>query len=148
LDDGRLFFIGSRLYAHSTADGTPLWDADFGAFSQAALGNLTQTFPSVAYGKVVVVGARGVAAFDAGTGAPVWQSGQSEPGSCVAIADGRVVTSGGILLDVDTGAVLWQPATTISTWSPIVTDGHFYAGSLNGHIYGWGGAVPGEPPSY
>jgi hypothetical protein len=148
--DGRIYYIGQHLYARATEDGSTVWDADFVPFSQAELGNLTQNSPAVAYGKVVVIGSGGVSAYDAGTGAPVWTGTVAViPGTSVAIADGRVVLAGMTLLDVDDGRVLWSKPATINsaTWTPIVTDGHLYAG-IASHIFGWGGAVPGAPTAY
>ncbi len=143
VDGERLYFVGARLYAHATADGAPLWDADFGAFTQPELGNLTQTSPTVAYGKVMVAGSRGIYALDAGTGDVVWQSPLIRRGGSVAVADGRVVVGGVVLLDADSGEELWSAGGGLSTWNPIVTDGHLYAGALPNRILGWGGSVPG-----
>jgi outer membrane protein assembly factor BamB len=144
----RLYFVGARLYAHALSDGAALWDVDFGAYTQAELGNLTQTSPTVAYGKVMVVGSRGLYALDAGTGDVVWQAPHGRAGSTVAVADGRVVVSGVALLDADTGAELWTAGAGRYSWNPIVTDGHIYAGAFLGHILGWGGPVAGPPPAY
>ena len=153
--DGRLYYVGARLYARAIADGAALWDADFGAADLPQNGGTwIETSPAVAYGKVFVVGSSGVFAFDAGTGAPLWQtpaasSGQF-PGTSVAIADGRLVVSGNSLLDADDGRVLWTaPGDRRATSTPVVTDGHFYGGEIyRNHVYGWSGSVPGVPPVY
>jgi len=150
--DGRLFYVGARLYVRSTSDGAALWDADFGAFNRPVNGGTwIETSPAVAYGKVFVVGSKGVFAFDAGNGATIWRvdaPANFQSGTSVAVADGRVLLSGGTLLDADDGRLLWSASGgRIAYSTPIVTDGHFYGGSRN-HIYGWGGQVPGVAPAY
>jgi outer membrane protein assembly factor BamB len=150
--DGRLFYVGARLYVRSILDGAPLWDADFGAFNRPVNGGTwIETSPAVAYGKVFVVGAQGVFAFDAGNGAIIWRvdaPATFQAGTSVAVADGRVLLSGGTLLDADDGRSLWSAtAGRVAYSTPIITDGHFYGGTHN-HVYGWGGQVPGVAPAY
>jgi outer membrane protein assembly factor BamB len=59
VSDGRLFYVGSRLYARSTLDGAPLWDADFGAFNRPVNGGTwIETSPAVATARCSSSGAK------------------------------------------------------------------------------------------
>jgi hypothetical protein len=60
------------------------------------------------------------------------------------------VVSGASLLDADDGRLLWSASDGVTvTSTPVVTDGHFYGGTLQrNHVYGWGGTVPGVAPAY
>ena len=109
VDGGRLYFVGARLYVHATADGAPLWDADFGAVHPGRAG---EPDADVADGGLRQ-GDRWPdrAGFTRSTLERATSSGSPaliRPGSSVAVADGRVVVAGVVLLDADSGQELWS----------------------------------------
>ena len=145
-------YVGSgngEVYALDAATGGELWSYD----TSSGAGKAGASSPAVAGGVVYVGSDSGVYAFNAATGAVLWNGGPAFAAS-PAVAGGVVYVGSGFrqiyALSAATGAVLWSYATggaVIS--SPAVANGVVYTGSDDDNVYAFdlsaGQAAPTRP---
>lgn len=153
---GKVYFgAGNRFYALRVNNGTLVWSSPIDLIGPIC------SNPVVARGKIYLTASdfasvHRIYAYDADTGAPIWDSGSTFSPISIASSNGVAVANGVLYygsvggttgaelyaFNADTGLQLWNTGTTSSQdiggaihTAPAVYKGRVYVGAGDGYVY-------------